>query len=225
MSDQPTTLTALPVAPSVPQMAPRAAHMAPAAAPSLAPRPARHAMLAANAQSALTHGVQQLGYQVMRAGPMGSTGLAALALALVMAVAVWLPAHHAELALRGDLLQATGALHAGPVTGGPGHLLAGLPSRGEVPAVLAQILAQADQAGVALDQGHYNYRPPQNGVSARYSLEFPVKGDYPRVRDFIDRTLSTVPAAAVEKLRIERKNVGDPVIHADVGFVLYLRGE
>lgn len=223
MSELPA-VTTLPIqtAPSMPQLAPAAAVATPAIASA---RPARHAVLAANAQSALAHGVRQLRYQLMRAGPMGSTGLAALALALVMAVAVWLPAHRAELALRADLLQAAGGLHGGPLAGGPIHSLAGLPGRAQVPAVLAQILAEADQAGVTLDQGHYSYRPPQNGAPARYGLDFPVKGEYPRVRDFIDRTLTAVPAATVEKLHIERKNVGDPLIHADIGFVLYLHEE
>ena len=59
----------------------------------------------------------------------------------------------------------------------------------------------------------------------RYELEFPVKAPYPNVRDFINRTLSAVPAAGLDKLRIERKVVGDPVVSADIRFVVFVRAE
>lgn len=206
-----TTVRALAVPPAAGVVNPAAA------------RPARPPVLATDTRAALTRGMQQLRYQLMRTGVMGSSGIAALVLALAAVLTVWLPAHRAELALRAELMQASSASGGGHVPGSAEHPLAALPSRAQVPAVVAQILAQADQAGVTLEQGHYSYRPPQNGAPARYSLDFPVKADYSKVRDFIDRTLTAVPAAAVDKLHIERKSVGDPLIHADIDFALYLR--
>ena len=36
--------------------------------------------------------------------------------------------------------------------------------------------------------------------------------------------LAAVPALGLAKLHVERKNVGDTLVSADVGFVIYLRG-
>ena len=91
--------------------------------------------------------------------------------------------------------------------------------------VIGQIVAQAKTAGVSLDTGRYVYTPAKGGEIARYELEFPVKASYPDIRAFIDHTLTAVPSAALGKLRVERKTVGDAVVNADVGFVVFVRSE
>jgi hypothetical protein len=78
---------------------------------------------------------------------------------------------------------------------------------------------------VPLDTGHYVYSPAKAGAIARYDLEFPVKASYPDIRVFINRTLTAVPAAALGKLHVERKAVGDQVVSADIGFVVFVRSE
>jgi hypothetical protein len=91
--------------------------------------------------------------------------------------------------------------------------------------VIGQIFIQAKEAGVPLDTGHYVYSPAKAGAIARYDLEFPVKASYPDIRGFINRTLTAVPAAALGKLHVERKAVGDQVVNADIGFVVFVRSE
>jgi hypothetical protein len=56
-------------------------------------------------------------------------------------------------------------------------------------------------------------------------MTFPVKGQYPAIRQFIDATLLAVPSAAVEGLRIERKNAGDDNVEAELGFSVFVRNE
>jgi len=34
-----------------------------------------------------------------------------------------------------------------------------------------------------------------------------------------------VPSAALAKLHVERKTVGDPVVNADIGFAVFVRSE
>jgi hypothetical protein len=200
----PAQRSALPASPSLPQ----------------------HATLAAQrTQRALTRLIPQLRYQLLRVGPAGLVGICALIAASITTLAIWLPAHQAELALRTQLLHSQRANPGGSRAVSPDRLVAVLPTRAQIPAVLGQMLAEADKAGVALDQGHYDYRPPQSGSLGRYAFEFPVKGNYPNVRDFIDRALTAVPAAGLDKLRVERKSVGDALINADIGFVIYVRGE
>jgi len=89
---------------------------------------------------------------------------------------------------------------------------------------LGVVLVQATDAGIDLPQGRYTSSPPTANRLARYTFEFPVKGDYGNIRSFINKSLAAIPALGLDKLHVERKNVGDTVVSADVGFVIYLRG-
>jgi hypothetical protein len=164
-------------------------------------------------------------YRVARVGALGVTGIAALVAASVLAVSVLIPAQNAVRSLSSDIDRAQ---HQPRVTETPeeglGRLVGTLPTRGQMPAVIGQILQQAHQAGVSLDSGHYTFSPGKAGGVSRYELEFPVKASYPQVRDFINRTLTAVPASGLDKLHIERKNVSDEAVNANVGFVVFVRG-
>jgi len=54
-------------------------------------------------------------------------------------------------------------------------------------------------------------------------MTFPVHARYPDIRRFVDTTLATLPGAAVDGLRLERKDVAAAEIDADIRFALYLR--
>lgn len=192
-----------------------------------APVPARAARteMLARARTALARVVPQSQYQLARIGPAGQMGLAALVAAAVIAVSVLIPARNAIHTLSADIAQAQHQAHtAGTLQGIPGFVAA-LPTRSQIPAVLGVVVEQASKAGVTLDNGHYEFSPAKAGGVARYELEFPVKASYPNIRDFINRTLTAVPAAGLDKLHVERKAVGDTVVSADVRFVIFVRGE
>lgn len=162
-------------------------------------------------------------YQLTRLGVAGQAGIAALTAAAVIAVTALLPAHQAEQRLSAELTQVRNApMSASARLKAPG-LVASLPTRTDISAVIGQVYAEAKGAGVSLDTGHYVYAPAKGGAVARYELEFPVKASYPDIRSFIDHTLSAVPAAALGKLRLERKAVGDAVVAADIVFVVFVR--
>ena len=197
---------------------------APAARRAVTVPPGRSAALA-RAQAVATQLVPQLQYQIARLGPAGQVGLAALVAALVVAASTLMPARHALQALSADLVRAQHPSAAALADQAAPHLVASLPTRAQIPAVIGQIFIQAKEAGVSLDTGHYVYSPAKAGAIARYDLEFPVKASYPDIRGFINRTLSAVPAAALAKLHVERKAVGDPVVNANIGFVVFVRGE
>ena len=99
-----------------------------------------------------------------------------------------------------------------------------MPTREQIPALLAVVLGQATDSGIVLEQGRYTYSPATANRLARYTFEFPVKADYGNVRAFINNTLTAIPALGLDKLHVERKNVGDTLVSAEVGFVIYLRG-
>ena len=179
----------------------------------------------AQVQAAATQLVPRLQYQITRLGPTGQAGLAALIAALVFTISTLLPAHHALNGLSADIARAQHPSAArGPDQAVP-RLVESLPTRGEIPAVIGVMYTQARASNVALDTGHYVYSPPKTGSLARYDMEFPVKASYPDLRNFINKTLTAVPAAALSKLHVERKTVGDAQVNANVGFVVFVRSE
>lgn len=191
--------------------------------PSRLPAPVR--TLEQRTQQLLSRSLPLARYRLMRLGWPGLSGLALAVAAIAVAAAVLLPAYRSIVDLGAQIAQTA---HMPPAVVKPEQSVhqfsASLPTREQVPAVLGVLIAQAAAAGVVLDQGRYTYTPPTNNRLGRYAMDFPVKGDYANVRDFIDRSLKEVPSLGLDKLRVERKNVGDLAINADVGFVVYLRG-
>jgi hypothetical protein len=196
----------------------------PTAAPSPVPVPS-HTALQQRAERMLVRAVPQVKYQLMGVGPAGLAGVGTLLAAAVVALVLLLPAHQSVLALKAELTKAGHALPANvKPEQSPRQFAATLPSREQIPALLGVVLVQAEQAGVVLEQGRYTYSPATANRLARYTFEFPIKADYGNVRTFIDKSLAAIPALGLDKLHVERKNVADTLVSADVGFVIYLRG-
>ncbi|MBV8742879.1 MAG: hypothetical protein JOZ12_13915 [Sinobacteraceae bacterium] len=174
------------------------------------------------AQNALARAVPAATYYVTRLGPAGTSGLAALVAAIIIGATVVLGAHSAA----DDLTARIAAVQRQHATATPEQELARvvttLPGRARMPVIVSEVLQQATAAGVPLSAGHYSYSPPTAGRVARYELDFPVTAEYPKVRNFINRTLQEVPYATLDKLHIERKVVGDAVVKADVRFVVFV---
>jgi hypothetical protein len=99
-----------------------------------------------------------------------------------------------------------------------------LPARRELPALTAQIVTLAQSAGLSLERGTYDSTATRSGQLVRARMSFPVHGRYPDIRRFIDATLATIPGAAVDALRFERKLIGDAEVDADIRFAIYLQG-
>ncbi len=199
------------------------------ATPHIRAAPLKMAQLPAlwqqRAQHVLVRTLPQIRYQLTRIGGVGMAGLIALVVATTVAFVNLMPAQHSVFVLRTEIVKLAHVASL-PVTlpQGPREFAAALPSRTQIPAVLGVVLVQATAAGIALDQGRYTYSPATSVRLARYTFEFPIKAEYSSVRKFIDRTLEAAPALGLDKLHVERKNVGDTVVSADVGFVVYMKG-
>jgi hypothetical protein len=169
--------------------------------------------------------VPELRYRVMRLGLPGIAGLLSLTVAVILVVVLLIPSYQSIASLTVQLSEAAvPAPLPGTPTLSPRQFAASLPSRGQIPALLGTVLAQANEAGVVLEQGKYTFTPAAADHLARYSFEFPIKADYGHVRAFINKSLSAIPALGLDKLQIARKNVGDTAVSAEVGFVIYLKG-
>lgn len=204
--------------------APSAARLVALAPQAAAPVSAAAGTALARVQVVAGQVIPHLQYQVTRLGVAGQAGLAALTAAAAIAVGALLPAWHATQNLGANLAQAQHAPSGYSIEQAVPHLMASLPTRAQIPAVVGAVYAQAQAAGVPLDNGRYVYAPARSGSVASYSLEFPVKGAaYPALRTFINKTLAAVPAASLAKLQIERKAVGEQAVNADIGFVVFVR--
>ncbi len=164
-------------------------------------------------------------YQARRLGFTTLAGIATVVIAATLFIANNLPQGAAVAALKSQLAQlapVAKGVSAGPLSG---SVLAALPPRGEAPNIVAKILEEARASGVELPRGQYEYVPARDGVAARYRMTFPVHASYPRLREFMDRTLVALPAVAVEGLRIERKTVGDDSVDAELRLSAYVRSD
>jgi hypothetical protein len=205
---------------------------APLPAVAMQGRESAHLTLASNRSLALR--LQQVAvrtfalalYRIGRVGPAGVAGLLATTAAVIIGVVGLVSIHNATDSLAAQITQLQQHPNAAArIEDGLGKVITTLPTRDQMPEVIGQMLRQAGLAGVTLNTGHYAYSPPKTGRIGRYELEFPLKAEYPNVRDFINRTLNAVPSAGLDKLRIERKAVGDALVNADVRFVVFVRSE
>jgi len=213
---------------SMPQVAPAGspANATPVAqrAGELRVRGPKTSALIPRLQNAVNQWIPQAQYQLTRLGTAGIAGLGASAAAIVLGLFALLSLRTANENLTVQILRAQ---HRPQPTVTPEQGLiqavAQLPTRAQIPAVLGQVLQQAQAAGVELEKGQYTYVASSSGGFGRYELDFPLKAQYPGVRDFINRTLTHIPAAGLDKLSIERKVVGDTQVNADVRFVVFTR--
>jgi hypothetical protein len=192
-----------------------------------APVPAAPGVSAAlqRVQYASTRALAEASYQLRRIGMAATVGIGAAVLAVCLFLANNLPQGAAVAALKGQLLRMAPVGKGAAVAAPTGVNLAALPPRGEAPNVVAKILEEANASGVGLPRGQYEYVPARDGVAARYRMTFPLRASYPKIREFMDRTLLALPAVAVEGLRIERKNVGDDTVDAELKLSAYVRSE
>jgi hypothetical protein len=185
---------------------------------------ARVANLVTFVQSASHDLVPHARYQLTRLGPAGVIGAAACVAAAIILTVALISLRTANDRLSEQILRAQHR-HAPSITPEQGltRVVAQLPARAQMPAVLGQILQHAHAAGIELEKGQYSYSAATKGEIARYEADFPVTAPYPVVRDFIDRILTNIPAAGLQKLTIQRKVVADAQVNADVRFVIFVR--
>jgi hypothetical protein len=212
-----------PLANAVSVVVPAAGTLASARAGAGVPR---SSPLTRSLNAALARALPLAGYYLTRIGPAGVAGVTAAVAAAVLGLTALISGRTATDALTAEISRAQHQHSDVQRTDREiGKLVAALPTREQMPTVIGTIFQQAKDSGVALDNGRYAFTAARAGGTARYDLDFPIKADYPSVRQFINRTLTAVPAAGLEKLRIERKAVGDTQVSADVRFVVFVRSE
>ena len=158
-----------------------------------------------------------LTWSVQRTGRAGLSGLALLLASLVFLLSTHLPLARQVEELRSDLQRAHEQRVKTPTTTAPdGALLRNLPRRALMPTLLGTLLHEADAAHLSIDTGKYETTALKNGGVVTYQISFPVTGQYPQVRQFIDATLAALPMVAVSELSLTRKTIGDGTVEAQI---------
>jgi hypothetical protein len=164
---------------------------------------------------------RQLQY-VGRTGTAG-IGLFVFALAFFFGASFPLKGQLADLQSNVDRAGQSRAEVRGPAQPTVDSFVNELPAQAELPVLTEKIVAAATAAGIALERGTYSVTTTRTGRLVRVQMTFPVHARYPDIRRFVDTTLATLPGAAVDGLRLERKDVTAAEIDADIRFALYLR--
>lgn len=166
-------------------------------------------------------------YGARKIGHAGIVGISLLIFSLVLLFTANAPLHEriSSQSLELDSARSTASNRAQP---GPENrqshsaqqIVKELPSRNDLPIIMGQIVTIATASGLMLDRGNYEFSTTESNVISRYSLSLPVRGGYPQVREFIENTLATIPVMALESMRIERNEISDKNIAADLEFAI-----
>ena len=162
-------------------------------------------------------------WTISRAGRPGLVGIA-----LLLTTALFLFSTHLRVAaeveaLRADLAAAQWQARtaAADKVADPATAMRALPARTDMPAILRQLFNKATQARLAVDTGKYEINAMGSSGVVRYQLAFPVTGPYPQIRAFIDATLATMPAVALNDLVLDRKSIADGNVEAQIRMTVY----
>ncbi len=176
--------------------------------------------------------VPYMSHQAHYVGRVGVIGVALLVFGIVCFLSANSPLRQQVAALRSEVAQAqqdqvtrSGSSRNLTPDAQLRAFVSGLPARSQLPAITEQIIAQATAAGLALDQGNYDFSVTHSGTIVRARLSFPLQGTYPSIRQFVNGTLAAVPGAAVDGLRLERKTIGLAQVSANIRFAVFLRND
>ena len=169
-------------------------------------------------------------YAAQRLGSLGIVGLALIIFSVVALVSANGPLREqlaSDDAALAQLTAAPGGASTQTLASPQGQVdtfLRQLPTRDQLPALMNQIVAVSSAKGVELEQGKYELlATAKTGSLARYRMVFPVVGNYPQVRGFIDASLAAVPAMSLDGLRLQRRSINDGVVTADIDFAVFVR--
>ena len=166
-----------------------------------------------------------IAWSLQRTGRLGLSGAALLTASAVFLLSTYLPLTREvdELRAQVESQRVEAPRGATPLSDPGTALLRSLPSRTRVPSLLGVLLNQADAAHLSIDTGKYEATVLKSGGVTSYQVSFPVTGPYPQVRQFIDATLTALPAVALSELALTRKTIGDASVEAQIRLTLFTR--
>jgi hypothetical protein len=97
-----------------------------------------------------------------------------------------------------------------------------LGSGSSVPEYVHEIFQFAESAGLNLNEGRYVQNDGPAGTFSTYSIELPVAGPYPAIRNFVEKVLRSYPFASLDDLQFKRVSANGLNVEAQIHFTLAL---
>lgn len=76
--------------------------------------------------------------------------------------------------------------------------------------------------GIDLKRGEYRLSSTPERRLDRYQVVLPVRGHYQAIRAFIATALHELPTMSLDQVQFQRREVGDPLVDAQVSFSFHL---
>lgn len=160
-------------------------------------------------------------WPLRRIGPRRGIALAALLAAAAAALIVVRPIRESAAALELQIERGAAARPARARDDRAERPL-DLPRVGQLPAIVGTLVTNARASGLELESGTYRLIHAKGGGPSRYEIGLPLSGPYPRVRQFVEASLASVPALALDGMTLERPEVASPVVDVQVRFVVFV---
>ena len=90
---------------------------------------------------------------------------------------------------------------------------------------LDQLYVVANNHNLVIDKASYQLVTDSDSRLARYNTMLPVKGDYPKLRQFISQLLRDEPYLSLDSVNFSRLSKEEPVVETQLEFSLYFRSK
>lgn len=97
------------------------------------------------------------------------------------------------------------------------------PLHAEAEPISAEILALADAMGMIFERAEFQVMPGQGATLQELRIKLPLKGDYEQIRQFLAQVLHRYPSLALSQCKLQRSDVMQAEIDAQIEFSLYTR--
>jgi hypothetical protein len=88
---------------------------------------------------------------------------------------------------------------------------------------LRRLDALARQQGLVLDSANYRLeKATRANALDRYQVILPLRGPYPRVRDFMMAALRELPTMAIDQVQLQREAIADTAVEAQVTLTFFV---
>ncbi len=99
------------------------------------------------------------------------------------------------------------------------------PPMAEINRVLGEINTAAEKEKLLLERGEYRLTE-EGGLSLlRYQINLPVKGSQADIKRFVRNILHDIPSLSLDSISLQRQNVGEASIDAQIRVSVFLQGE
>lgn len=165
-------------------------------------------------------------------GPFGIAGFGLACFVLSFVLATLRPLWDANARLQVELAALEKSLEAQRAVSEPfqsaSHPAAGddrVPLAGEAAPVLQSIHTIAAEEGLGIERVRYAIEQGGGDEELRYVVALPLRASYPAIRRFVDRVLASGTHMSLNGIALRRQSASDPLLEADLHFVVRLASQ